>query len=47
MSLPSDIIQVLGSGSVPAVMAATVFGVFELGERPAPTRTPPFFFRPR
>jgi hypothetical protein len=33
VSLPSDIIQFIGPSSVPAVVFATVFGLFELGER--------------
>ena len=38
MSLPSDIIQLFGTGSVPAIVAGTVLGVFELGERFASQR---------
>ena len=38
MSLPSDIIQLFGTGSVPVVVAGTVLGVFELGERFASQR---------
>jgi hypothetical protein len=33
VSLPTDIIQFLGPGSVPVVVAGTVLGVFELGDR--------------
>jgi hypothetical protein len=38
VSLFADIIQSLGPGSVPFVVAGTVFGVFELGERLASQR---------
>jgi hypothetical protein len=34
----SDITQLLGTGSVPVVVAVTVFGVFELGEKLASQR---------
>ncbi len=37
MSL-SDITQLLGTGSIPVVVAVTVFGVFELGEKLASQR---------
>src|SRR5262249_52802830 len=33
VSLPSDIVQLFGTGSVPAIVAGSVLGVFELGER--------------
>src|SRR5215475_4231712 len=38
MSLPSDVIQLFGTGSVPVVVAGSVLGVFELGERFASQR---------
>jgi hypothetical protein len=38
VSLPSDIIQLFGTGSVPAIVAGSVLGVFELGERFASQR---------
>ena len=38
MSLPTDIIQLFGTGSVPAIVAGSVLGVFELGERFASQR---------
>jgi hypothetical protein len=38
MSLPADIIQLFGTGSVPVVVAGSVLGVFELGERLASQR---------
>jgi hypothetical protein len=38
VSLPSDIIQLFGTGSVPVIVAGTVLGVFELGERFASQR---------
>ena len=38
MSLPTDIIQLFGTGSVPVVVAGSVLGVFELGERFASQR---------
>jgi hypothetical protein len=38
VSLPSEIIQLFGTGSVPVVVAGTVLGVFELGERFASQR---------
>jgi len=38
VSLPADVIQLLGPGSVPFVVAGAVFGVFELGERLASQR---------
>jgi len=38
VSLPSDIIQLFGTGSVPVVVAGSVLGVFELGERFASQR---------
>jgi hypothetical protein len=38
VSLVSDIIQFLGPGGVPAIVAASVLGVFELGERFASQR---------
>ena len=38
VSLLSDIIQLFGTGSVPAVVAGSVLGVFELGERFASQR---------
>jgi hypothetical protein len=38
VSLPTDIIQLFGTGSVPVVVAGTVLGVFELGERFASPR---------
>src|SRR5262249_2583093 len=37
-SLPSDIIQLSGTSSVPAIVAGSVLGVFELGERFASQR---------
>jgi hypothetical protein len=33
VSLPTDIIQLFGTGSVPVLVGGTVLGVFELGER--------------
>jgi len=33
VSLPWDIVQLFGTGSVPAIVAGSVLGVFELGER--------------
>jgi hypothetical protein len=38
VNLPTDIIQLFGTSSVPVVDAGTVFGVFELGERLASQR---------
>ena len=38
MSLPTDIIQLFGPKSVPAIVAGSVLGVFELGERFASQR---------
>jgi hypothetical protein len=38
VSLPSDIIQLFGTGSVPVVVAGSVLGVFEVGERLASQR---------
>lgn len=38
MSLPTDIIQLFGTSSVPVVVAGSVLGVFELGERLASQR---------
>ena len=38
MSLPPDIIQLFGTGSVPVLVAGSVLGVFELGERFASQR---------
>ena len=38
MSLPTDIIQLFGTGSVPVLVAGSVLGVFELGERFASQR---------
>ena len=38
MSLPTDIIQFFGTGSVPVIVAGSVLGVFELGERFASQR---------
>jgi hypothetical protein len=38
VSLPANIIQLVGSGSVPVVVAGSVLGVFELGERLASQR---------
>jgi hypothetical protein len=38
VSLPADIIQLVGPGSVPFVVAGFVYGVFELGERLASQR---------
>lgn len=38
MNLPSDIIQLFGTSGVPVVVAGTVLGVFELGERFASQR---------
>ncbi len=38
VSLPTDIIQLLGTSSVPVVVAGSVLGVFELGERLASQR---------
>jgi len=38
VSLPSYIIQLFGSGSVPVLVAGSVYGVFELGERLASQR---------
>jgi hypothetical protein len=38
VSLPSDIIQLFGAGSVPAIIAGSVLGLFELGERFASQR---------
>jgi hypothetical protein len=33
VSLPTDIVQLFGTGSVPVLVGGTVLGVFELGER--------------
>ena len=38
MSLPTDIIQLFGTSSVPAIVAGSALGVFELGERFASQR---------
>jgi hypothetical protein len=38
VSLPTDIIQLFGTSSVPAIVAGSVLGVFELGERFASQR---------
>ena len=38
VSLPTDIIQLFGTGSVPVLVGGTVLGVFELGERLASQR---------
>ena len=38
MSLPSDIIQLFGPASVPAIVFGSVLGLFELGERFASQR---------
>ena len=38
MSLRTDIIQLFGTGSVPVLVAGSVLGVFELGERFASQR---------
>jgi len=38
LSLPADIIQLIGTSSVPVVVAGSVLGVFELGERLASQR---------
>jgi hypothetical protein len=38
VSLPTDIIQLFGTGSVPALVAGSVLGLFELGERFASQR---------
>jgi hypothetical protein len=38
VSLPTDIIQLFGTGSVPVLVGGTVLGVFELGERFASQR---------
>jgi hypothetical protein len=38
VSLPTDIMQLFGTGSVPVVVAGTVLGVFELGDRLASQR---------
>jgi hypothetical protein len=38
VSLPTDIIQLFGTGSVPVIVAGSVLGVFELGERFASQR---------
>jgi hypothetical protein len=38
VSLPADFIQLVGTSSVPVVVAGTVFGVFELGEKLASQR---------
>jgi hypothetical protein len=38
VSLPTEIIQLFGTSSVPVVVAGTVLGVFELGERFASLR---------
>jgi len=38
VSLPSDIIQLFGTSSVPAIVAGSVLGLFELGERFASQR---------
>jgi hypothetical protein len=34
----SDIVQFVGTGSVPVIVAGTVYGVFELGEKLASQR---------
>ena len=36
--MPTDIIQLFGTGSVPVLVAGTVYGVFELGENLASQR---------
>jgi hypothetical protein len=38
VSLPTEIIQLFGTGSVPVIVAGSVLGVFELGERFASQR---------
>jgi hypothetical protein len=38
VSLPTDILQLFGTGSVPVPVAGSVLGVFELGERFASQR---------
>jgi hypothetical protein len=38
VSFPTDIIQFFGTGSVPAIVAGSVLGVFEVGERFASQR---------
>jgi hypothetical protein len=38
VSLPTDIIQLFGTGSVPVLVAGSVLGVFELGEKFASQR---------
>jgi hypothetical protein len=38
VSLPADIVQFLGPGSVPVVVAGSVLALFELGERLASQR---------
>src|SRR5262249_16144151 len=38
VSLPTDIIQLFGKSSVPAIVAGSVLGLFELGERFASQR---------
>jgi hypothetical protein len=38
VSLPTDIIQLFGTSGVPAIVAGTVYLVFELGERFASQR---------
>jgi hypothetical protein len=38
VSLPTDIIQLFGTSSVPVIVAGSVLGVFELGERFASQR---------
>ena len=38
MSLAADIVQLVGTSSVPVVVAGSVLGVFELGERLASQR---------
>jgi hypothetical protein len=38
VSLPSDIIQLFGTGSVPVLVGGSVLGLFELGERFASQR---------
>jgi hypothetical protein len=38
VSLPTDIIQLFGTSGVPAIVAGSVFFVFELGERFASQR---------
>jgi hypothetical protein len=38
VSLPTDIFQLFGTGSVPVLVAGTVLGVFELGDRFASQR---------